>query len=127
MSEKIAFIYDGECPFCNHFAELIELKGDIDDLELINGRENIEQLSSLYIKGYDLNDGAILLVNRQVLHGANAINWICSQLNDPSDSLLFILKHIFDSKERSRIIFPLLIWSRRILLLFKGVKWSPIN
>ena len=39
MSDKRLFIYDGECPFCNHFAQLLELKSSIPDLEILDGRK----------------------------------------------------------------------------------------
>ena len=30
MTSELTFIYDGECLFCNHFADLIELKSKIN-------------------------------------------------------------------------------------------------
>ena len=41
MSDKSLFIYDGECPFCNHFAQLIELKAVFPEFEIIDGRKNL--------------------------------------------------------------------------------------
>ena len=65
--------------------------------------------------------GAILLKGNEMLHGANAINWICSQLNEPSDSLLKILSLTFSSNKRTKLVFPLLLIARRILLYCKRV------
>ena len=127
MSEKILFIYDGECPFCNHFAQLLVLKSKLPTLEILDGRENLAQLTELYKKGYDLNKGAILINNGEIKHGAEAINWICIQLNEPNDRLLEILKIIFTSNYRSKAIFPFLLWGRRILLTVKKKAWQPVN
>ena len=127
MSDKILFIYDGECPFCNHFAQLLELKSSIPELEILDGRKNLSLLSQLYNQGYDLNNGAILIKNKNILHGADAINWICSEIKDPSDSLLELIRIIFSSNSRSKILFPLLLWSRRLLLTLKGRIWQPVN
>tara|TARA_B100001250_G_C19512422_1_gene662280 strand:+ start:204 stop:614 length:411 start_codon:yes stop_codon:yes gene_type:complete len=127
MSDKTFFIYDGECPFCNHFAQLLELKSRLPSLEIIDGRENLEQLTELYRKGYDLNKGAILLNNGEIKHGADAINWICSEINDTNDLLLEILRIIFTSNKRTKILFPILIWGRRILITVKGKVWQPVN
>ena len=127
MSSEITFIYDGECPFCNHFAELLELKSSIPSLQIIDGRKNLAKLTSLYKQGYDLNDGAILLINNTVLHGADAVNLICSQINEPNNSLLNFLRVVFKSKQRSKFLFPFLIWSRRFLLSVKGKEWRPVN
>ena len=127
MSDTILFIYDGECPFCNHFAQLLELKSSLPSLQILDGRENLDQLTELYKKGYDLNKGAILLKDGDIKHGSEAINWICSQLNEPNDSLLEIIRIIFTSNNRSKIIFPFLLWGRRFLLTVKGKVWQPVN
>ncbi len=127
MEEKTLFIYDGECPFCNHFAQLLEIKSGIPYLQVIDGRENLDQLTQLFKHGYDLNDGAIIVNKDKIRHGAEAINWICSEIKNPSDSLLKILRIIFHSNKSSSLIFPFLLWSRRFLLTLKGIAWHPIS
>ncbi len=127
MSEKTLFIYDGECPFCNHFAHLLELKSNLPSLQILDGRENLEQLTRLYNLGYDLNNGAILIINGKIKHGAEAIYWICSQIKKPNDSLLEVLRIIFKSNKRGKMIFPLLLWGRRVLLTVKGKEWQPVS
>ncbi len=127
MSNKIVFIYDGECPFCNHFAQLLELKSSFPSLEIIDGRKNLDQLTQLYKQGYDLNNGAILINNGKIKHGSEAINWICSELKQPNDSLLEILRIIFSSNKRSKLLFPILLWARRLSLTIKGRAWEPVS
>ena len=121
MSSKLVFLYDGECPFCNHFSELLELRSDLPGLTIKNARDNLPEMKSLLERGYDLDNGAILLKGDEVLHGAQAINWICSRITKPSDELLKLIAFTFSSKLRTDVIFPLLILTRRILLLVKGV------
>ncbi|WP_269622605.1 DCC1-like thiol-disulfide oxidoreductase family protein [Prochlorococcus marinus] len=121
MESRLLFIYDGECPFCNHFAELIELKSSLPNISILNGRENLNKLNDLYVKGYDLNKGAILLNGKNILHGASAIHYICSQISSPSDSLLKVLSLTFSSKQRTKIIFPFLLIARRAALILKGI------
>ena len=127
MSEKSLFIYDGECPFCNHFAQLLELKSSLPEFEILDGRKNLALLSQLYTQGYDLNKGAILIKNENIMHGADAINWICSQITEPSDSLLEILRIIFTSNKRTNFLFPFLLWGRRLSLTLKGKVWQPVS
>ena len=127
MSEKTLFIYDGECPFCSHFAQLLELKSNLREFQILDGRKNLPLLSELYSQGYDLNKGAILRNNEKILHGADAINWICSQIKEPSDSLLEILRIIFKSNKRTNFLFPFLLWGRRLSLTVKGKVWKPVN
>ena len=127
MTYKRLFIYDGECPFCKHFAQLLELKSSIAELEILDGRKNLALLSKLYKQGYDLNKGAILISNEKIMHGADAINWICSEIKEPSDSLLEVLRIIFNSNKRTNFLFPLLLWSRRLALTLKGKVWQPVS
>ncbi len=127
MKKETIFIYDGECPFCNKFAELIELKSNLCNLKIKNGREILPDLEVLLSKGYDLNNGAILITSNGIMQGANAITYICSHITNPSNSLLNILTIIFASKQRTNLLFPFLIWSRRILLSIKGINSQPVS
>tara|TARA_Y100001968_G_scaffold54362_1_gene45574 strand:+ start:209 stop:610 length:402 start_codon:yes stop_codon:yes gene_type:complete len=127
MKDKSLFIYDGECPFCNHFAKLLELKRQLPTFEIIDGRKDLALLTKLYNQGYDLNNGAILIHNGNIKHGADAINWVSSQIKEPNDSILEILRIIFTSNKRTNFLFPVLLWSRRLSLTLKGVIWKPVS
>ena len=120
----LTFIYDGECPFCNHFAELLELKSKIKNISILDGRKNPELLRDLLKKGYDLDKGAILLKNSEIFHGANAINNICKLIKEPSSKLLEILSTTFKSSKRTKFIFPFLVIARRFALISKGIPTS---
>ena len=120
----LTFIYDGECPFCNHFAELLELKSKIKNISILDGRKNPELIKGLLKKGYDLDKGAILLKNKEIFHGANAINTICQLINQPSSKLLEILSTTFKSSKRTNLIFPFLLIARRFTLISKGIPTS---
>ena len=126
MTSNYTFIYDGECPFCNHFAELLEIKSKINNIKILDGRKNLNLIESLLEKGYDIDKGAILLKNEDIFHGAAAINTICKQISNPSSNLLFLLSRVFKSNKRTKVIFPLLIRARRFALISKGVSTSLI-
>tara|TARA_Y100000991_G_C21673482_1_gene221992 strand:+ start:96 stop:476 length:381 start_codon:yes stop_codon:yes gene_type:complete len=126
MNSNYTFIYDGECPFCNHFAELLEIKSKISNIKILDGRKNLTLINSLLDKGYDLDKGAILLKNEEIFHGAEAINTICKQIKNPSSNLLLLLSRIFKSTKRTNFLFPLLVRARRFALISKGVSISII-
>ena len=126
MTPNYTFIYDGECPFCNHFAELLEIKSKVSNIKILDGRKNITLIESLLEKGYDLDKGAILLKDEDIFHGAEAINTICKQISNPSSSLLLLLSSIFKSNKRTRVIFPLLIRARRLALISTGISTSLV-
>jgi len=127
MTSNYTFIYDGECPFCNHFAELLEIKSKITNIKIIDGRKNLNLINSLLDKGYDIDKGAVLLKDEEIFHGAEAINTICKQINNPSSSLLLLLSSVFKSTKRTKVLFPLLIRARRFALISKGVSTSLVS
>tara|TARA_B100000886_G_scaffold181912_1_gene124762 strand:+ start:146 stop:526 length:381 start_codon:yes stop_codon:yes gene_type:complete len=126
MTSNYTFIYDGECPFCNHFAELLEIKSKIINIKVLDGRKNLTLINSLLNKGYDLDKGAILMKDEEIFHGADAINTICQEINNPSSSLLSLLSTVFKSTKRSKVLFPLLLRARRFALISKGVSTSIV-
>ncbi len=126
MDTKLTFIYDGECPFCNHFAELLELKSKINNISILDARKNPKIINSLLDKGYDIDKGAILLKDDGIFHGAEAINKICNQINNPSGKLLKLLSNIFKSDKRTNLLFPFLVRARRFALISKGVSTSLV-
>ena len=126
MNSNYTFIYDGECPFCNHFAELLEIKSKVNNIKILDGRKNLSLIKSLLEKGYDIDKGAILLKDEDIFHGAEAINTICKQIKNPSNSLLFLLSRIFKSTKRTSVLFPLLVRARRFALIAKGVSTSLV-
>ena len=126
MNTNLTFIYDGECPFCNHFAELLELKSKINKISILDGRKNPKIIKSLLEKGYDIDRGAILLKDDDIFHGAEAINKICNQINNPSGKLLKLLSNIFKSKKTTSFLFPFLVRARRLALISKGVPTSLV-
>ena len=126
MNTNLTFIYDGECPFCNHFAELLELKSEINKISILDGRKNPKIIKSLLEKGYDIDRGAILLKDDDIFHGAEAINKICNQINNPSGNLLKLLSNIFKSNKRTNLLFPFIVRARRLALIAKGVPTSLV-
>ena len=126
MTSNFTFIYDGECPFCNHFAEQLEIKSKINNIKILDGRKNLNIIKSLLEKGYDLDQGAILLKDDDIFHGANALNTICKEIKNPTSNLLKILSSVFNSNKRTKFFFPLLIRARRFALISKGVSTTLV-
>ena len=126
MKKDLTFIYDGECPFCNHFAELLELKSKINNISILDARKNQKIIKDFLKKGYDIDKGAILIKGEEIFHGAEAINTICNQIKNPSGRLLKLISKIFKSDKRTEILFPFLIRARRVALISKGVSTSLV-
>ena len=123
-NSSFTFIYDGECPFCNHFAELLELRSKVNNVSILDARKNPKLVKELLNKGFDIDQGAVLLNEDKIFHGHEAINTICKQITNPSSKLLKILTLTFKSSLRTKFIFPFLVTARRFALISKGVSTS---
>jgi hypothetical protein len=117
-------VFDGGCPFCRHFAELAELRSGIPGLTIRDGRADHGLRRQLRQRGYDLGQGAVVLAEGRVRHGAEAIQWICSRLQ-PSASLLQLLGPLMATPGRARRTYPLLLLARRLALGLRGLPLDP--
>ena len=120
VSEPPVLVFDGGCPFCRHFAELAELRSGIPNLAIRDGRSDHELRRQLRQQGWDLSRGAVVLAEGRVLHGAEAIQWICSRL-EPSATLLQLLA----TPGRARRLYPVLLLARRLALAVRGLPLDP--
>ena len=117
-------VFDGGCAFCRHFAELSELRSGIAGLQIRDGRADHALRQELSQRGYPLRDGAALLVGDQVLHGADAIQWLCERMT-PSDALLQLLRPLLATPEGARGFYPVLLLARRMALAVRGLPVDP--
>lgn len=133
---RLRLVFDGGCPFCHGFAKLSELKGGLPQLEIIDGRANGPLRKALKAQGYPLSAGAVLMVDldagathdatgkTQVFHGPAAVALLCDQLR-PSTGLLRLLKAVFANQERTESLYPLLLWTRRLMLGWRRLPVDP--
>ena len=117
-------VFDGGCPFCRHFAELAELRSGIPNLVIRDGRSDHELRRQLRQQGWDLSRGAVVLAEGRVLHGAEAIQWICSRL-EPSAPLLQLLGPLLATPGRAKRLYPMLLLARRLALAVRGLPLDP--
>lgn len=105
---KIELYYDKECPFCKFYANYIELKKR-HKLLLLNARDEKEQIEKLKSKGFDINNGFIIIVNDfMIFQGADAIYFI----NRISKKKFYFPNNLFFKN----IIYLLIKVLRKILL-----------
>lgn len=123
-SSYALFVYDGGCPFCNHFAELCELRSGINGFEICDGRADKKLRDELKSQGLNLRDGAILLVGDHAFHGAEAIQWVSQQM-DPSSQVLYVMKTMMSSSFSSKILYPFLQLARLFALSYMKLPLDP--
>ena len=124
MAAAPVLVFDGGCVFCRHFAELSALRSGIPELQIRDGRDDQDLRHQLAQRGFCLTDGAMVLVGDQVLHGAEAITWLCARMN-PSPGLLQLLTPLFADAPRTLRLYPLLLLARRVALVARGLPVDP--
>ena len=123
-SPQPVLVFDGGCLFCRHFAELSELRSGIPGLQIRDGRADQALREQLERRGYRLRDGAMVLDGEQILHGAEAIAWLCRRMT-PSAALLHLLAPLLADSRRARVMYPLLLVARRLALSLRGLPLDP--
>ncbi len=117
-------VFDGGCPFCRHFAALSELRSGIPGLTIRDGRADGALRQALAERGFHLHNGAMVIDGERVLHGAEAIAWLCERMT-PSDALLALLAPLMADDTRARRLYPLLLLARRLALGLRGLPLDP--
>lgn len=121
---SLTLVYDGGCPFCRHFALRSELLGGIPDLQIRDGRADHGLRRDLRQRGFDLNNGAVLLDGERVWHGSEAIAVLCRQLT-PTDPMLQLLHGLFRNRRRANLLYPGLLAARQLALGLRGLPLDP--
>lgn len=112
-------IYDGECPFCSSYVNLMALRNQVSEIELVNARSDDPRVVDVQKKGYDLNEGMIVIYNAQIYYGSEALALI-SKLNTKTDTIPRLLAKTLGNSTRARILYPALKIGRAITLKVLG-------
>lgn len=114
-----AIVYDGDCPFCSRYVQLLRLKQAIGPVALINAREGGPRVERLRKMGYDLDGGFVLEWGGEIYYGPDAINRL-ALLSTPSSVFNKINAFVFQSKAISRVLYPVLKTGRDLTLFLMG-------
>lgn len=119
MNTKI--YYDGDCPFCNKYTELVRLREAIGQVEMVNIRQHPCELERLQATGHNLDQGMVLEHEGQQFYGAEAMRKV-AELSDLQDSFSKVNRAAFSSKRRADMLYPLMRAGRAATLFFMGRK-----
>ncbi len=90
-------------------------------IELIGARTSHPLVTEVKARGYDLNEGFVLVVGDTFYHGESAIHQL-ALLGTRHHFANRLNYWVFSSPTRSRIIYPILATGRRILLWLLQIK-----
>ena len=116
----IRIIYDGDCPFCQAYVNMLRLKEQYT-VELVDARGNHAVLPEITSKGYDLDDGMVVEISGRFFHGDEAMTRM-ALMTTKSGLLRRLTKWTFTSERRSRYLYPILRGGRNMTLRVLGHK-----
>lgn len=120
-SETVYLVYDGECPFCSTYVNYVRVQKSIGTFKLIDAREGGSIVDDIIERGFDLDEGMVLVMNGQYYHGHDCINHL-ALLSTSSGVFNRINAFIFRSKTVSRLLYPILRFGRNLVLRMLGRK-----
>lgn len=112
-------VYDGECPFCSAYVQLLRIRENVGPLPLINARDGGPEVSEISEAGLDLDEGMVLKFSGRLYHGNDCIHAL-AMLSQPKGFFNRINSWVFRSKTRSRLLYPILRAGRNFLLRALG-------
>ena len=114
-------IYDGDCPFCSRYVQLVRVREAVGPLRLINARDGGPELDEVVGAGLDLDEGMVLKLTGRLYHGEDCIHAL-ALLGEPRGVFNRFNAWIFKSKKRSALLYPVLRAGRNLLLRILGRK-----
>jgi len=117
QQNKIWLVYDGECPVCKNYSQVLRIKQSVGELDIVDARENSAMLDEITAAGLDIDQGMVLKMGDQLYYGADAVHAL-ALISSRSGIFNRINYWLFKSKILSTLLYPLLRFCRNILLKF---------
>ena len=116
---EASIVYDGQCPFCSKYVQLVRLRELLGYVELINARDGGALVDEIRAAGIDLDDGMVLKLDGRLYHGADCIHML-ALLSTPSSWFNRVNAAIFRSSATSKLLYPSLRACRNAVLRLLG-------
>lgn len=116
---RLIIVYDGYCPFCSRYARHVRLRGVVQELLYIDARDGGLIVTEVVQKGFDLNDGMVVIIDGAYYHGAEALQ-VLADLTSPIDAFNYLNARLLTSRTLSHIVYPVLRLGRNVSLRLLG-------
>lgn len=118
-AEGLVIVYDGECPFCSNYVQVLALREAVGKVQLVDARSGHALVAKLQRDGYDLNEGMAALFGGRVYYGAECVHML-ALLSTDSGMFNRINNVVFRSSSLSRVLYPILRAGRNVTLKLLG-------
>jgi predicted DCC family thiol-disulfide oxidoreductase YuxK len=115
----VLIIYDGECTFCNAYTKRLKLQQSVGQIELLSARCNDERVQYYAKRGYDLDEGMLVVTENQIYAGPAAMNWL-SLHSSGAGIFVVMYRLVFNRRWLANLLYPLLKLGRRAWLVLRG-------
>ena len=117
--DGIDIVYDGECPFCSAYVRMTRLRDNVGAVRLIDARSDDPLAVGLRQSGLDLDRGMVVRLDGQIHHG-DAAMVLLSSLSTESGAFNRLMRALFRSPGRARVLYPVLVAGRNATLRLLG-------
>ncbi|KQV79140.1 hypothetical protein ASD15_21015 [Massilia sp. Root351] len=120
----LVIVYDGECPFCSNYVQVLALREAAGPVRLVDARSDAALAARLRRGGYDLNEGMVALYGGGVYYGADCVHLLALLSTSPG---VFnrVNSAVFRSRTLSRLLYPVLRCGRNLTLKLLGRRKLP--
>lgn len=119
MSEPIRIVYDGECPFCSAYINMVRLRQAAGGVELIDARSSHPILQRIEAAGLNLDDGMVVELEGVFQHGDAAMTTLAA-MTTRSGLFNRIVRLMFSRPAVARILYPPMVAGRALTLRLLG-------
>ncbi len=117
-------VYDGECPFCSSYSQLVDVRESIGELFLVNARNGGPLVDEIMDLGHDLDKGMVLKMGGSYYVGDDAL-YMLALLSRRRGVFGTVNGFLFSSRAASWLGYPLLRLGRWFVLKLKRI--APIT
>jgi predicted DCC family thiol-disulfide oxidoreductase YuxK len=108
-------IYDGDCPFCSNFVQMMRLKKAVGHVELVDARSGDPRVSAVLRQGFDLDEGMAVTFGSQTYYGEDAVVLIAG-LTPEKGVIGRLVGKILSDPGRAKFLYPYMKAGRRAVL-----------
>lgn len=114
-----AILYDGECPVCGEYLNLLKIRELAGEVQLVNARARPDLVEGLRAAGYEINDGIVLVHEGGIVYGASALS-VIAQLGERKRAINRASAAVFRVPVVGEAIYVVLKAGRKLLLRLLG-------
>jgi predicted DCC family thiol-disulfide oxidoreductase YuxK len=118
-SDPVAIVYDGACPFCSRYVQLVRLRESLGPVRLVDARKGGPLVDEVRAAGADVDQGMVLKFGGRLYHGDACVHML-ALLSTPSGAFNRLNAAIFRSPTAARLLYPVLRAGRNAALRLLG-------